>query len=346
VNSMQLLPESASAFASELDLFFWLMVAVCGAVATAIAAFVIYSAIRYHRTRENELPPQIQGDLRLEAAWTITPLIIFIGMFGWGAKLYFEIERAPNDAIDVWVVGKQWMWKVQYADGQREINSLHVPVGQAVKLTMTSQDAIHSFFIPAFRIKQDVLPGRYTEIWFRATKPGQYHLFCAEYCGAKHSGMIGWVYAMEPAEYRNWQQQGAAEGSLASTGEKLFHQFACANCHHFDDQNQCPNLRNLYGRQVLLASGDTVIADAPYIRESVLDPKAKVVAGFEPIMPTFQGMLTEDQIIALIAYIRSLGPPPGGETPSSSGSAPRTLGAKGIGAAGSTSINQSVPGKK
>jgi cytochrome c oxidase subunit 2 len=341
-----LLPQSASSFASQYDLFFWIMVALCGGVATAIAIFVIYSALRYHRKHENELPEQIQGSTKLEAAWTITPLIIFLGMFGWGAKLYMDIERPPNDAIDVWVVGKQWMWKLQYANGQREINNLHVPVGQAVKLTLTSQDVIHSFFVPAFRIKQDVLPGRYTEIWFRATKPGQYHLFCAEYCGAKHSGMIGWVWAMTPEDYRNWQETGAAEGSLASTGEKLFHQFGCANCHHFEDQSYCPNLRNLYGREVRLASGDTVVADAPYIRESILNPKAQVVAGFEPIMPTFQGIVSEEQVIALIAYVRALSPPAGGTTPTSSGSAPRRGNTNSTGGTGSTSINESVPAKK
>jgi cytochrome c oxidase subunit 2 len=311
VNSHRLLFQSASSFASDYELLFWILVVVCGLVAAGIAIFVIYCAVRYHRKRENELPPQIHGDLKLEATWTFVPLVIFLGMFGWGAKLYFDIERPPDDAADVWVVGKQWMWKLQHADGRREINSLHVPVGRAVKLTMTSEDVIHSFFIPAFRIKQDVLPGRYTVIWFRPTKAGQYHLFCAEYCGANHSGMIGSIYAMDSQDYRTWVEQGADEGSLASTGEKLFHQFGCANCHHLEDQGQCPNLLNLYNRTVRLSGGGTVIADAAYIRESIVDPRAKVVAGFEPIMPTFQGMLSEEQIIALIAYIRALGPGPG-----------------------------------
>jgi cytochrome c oxidase subunit 2 len=332
VNSMRLLPESASSFAGEYNLLFWMLVAICGTVATGIAIFIVYCALRYRRRRENELPVQIHGDIRLEATWTLIPLLLFCGMFAWGAKLYFDIERPPINAIDISVTGKQWMWKLQHPDGAREINELHVPVNRDVKLTMTSQDVIHSFYVPAFRIKQDVLPGRYTEIWFRATKPGEYHLFCAEYCGAKHSGMIGYVHAMQPDDYRRWVEQGGAEGSLASQGEKLFHQFGCANCHHLNDQGQCPNLRNLYGTEARLATGEMVTADAGYIRESIVNPRAKVVAGFEPIMPTFEGQLTEDQIFALIAYVRALGPAAGE--------------GKGIVGPGSTSISGSVPEKR
>jgi cytochrome c oxidase subunit 2 len=287
---------------------------------------------------------QRRYNIPVEVAWTVIPFFAFMGMYAWGAKLYFDIERPPGNAIPVYVIAKQWMWKLQHPEGQREINELHIPVGQPIKLTMTSQDVIHSFFVPAFRIKQDVLPGRYTSIWFEATKPGKFHLFCAEYCGAKHSGMIGWIYAMEPREYQAWLAQGGAEGSLAAEGEKLFHQYACANCHHFDNQGRCPDLRNLYGRPVEISTGETVTADDSYIRESILEPRAKIVNGFADIMPTFKGQVSEDQVIALIAFIKSIGPQTGVQEPSSSGSVPGEYGSqKGIAGPGTTGISNSKP---
>ena len=334
---LQFFPDAASTVASEVDLFYILMVILCGTVALGIATFLIYQVLRYHRRRDNELPPQIKNYIPAEALWIGIPFFLFMGMFAWGAKLYFDIERPPNNAIEVFAVGKQWMWKVQYPTGQREINELHVPVGVPIRLTMTSQDVIHSFFVPAFRTKQDVLPRRYTTTWFQATKPGKYHLFCAEYCGTKHSGMIGYVYAMAPRDYQLWLEQGAAEGSLASQGGKLFHQFGCSNCHHFDNSGRCPNLRNLYGSTVQLEGGGTVIADDAYIRESILDPRAKIVWGWQPIMPTFQGQISEDQVIALISFIKSIGTAPGTEQPTSSGSSPNQYGTeKGIAGPGST----------
>lgn len=325
-----------SSIAPEYNIFFWSMVVFCGLVATAIAVCLITFAIRYHRRSENELPSQIDYNLPVEVAWIAIPFVFFMGMFGTGAKIYFDIERPPDNALEMYVVAKQWMWKVQHPEGQREINELHIPVGRSIKLTMTSQDVIHSFFVPDFRIKQDVLPKRYTTIWFRATQPGQYHLFCAEYCGTNHSRMIGWVYAMNPHDYQKWLDEGGSEGSLASTGAKLFHQFACANCHYFDGHGYCPNLKGLYLRPVQIAGGTsvsgetTVIADESYIRESILDPKAKIVQGFKDLMPTFKGQISEEQIIALIAYIKAIGPAPGeqlpsipgGGVPSSTGSAP------------------------
>jgi cytochrome c oxidase subunit II len=211
----------------------------------------------------------------------------------------------------VYAVGKQWMWKLEHAEGQREINELHIPVGRPVRITMASEDVIHSFFVPAFRTKQDVVPGRYTTTWFTPTKPGKYHLFCAEYCGTNHSAMIGWVYVMEPNDYQAWLSGGAAEGSLAENGKKLFEQLACNNCHREDNTGRCPNLVNIFGKQVQLAGGGTVKADEAYIRESILQPQAKVVAGFEPVMPTFQGLVTEDQVLQLVEYVKSLGPKPG-----------------------------------
>lgn len=300
-----------SSVTPQYNLFFWLMVSVCGSVGTGIAAFLIYSAWRYRRKNPNELPPQIANYLPAEALWIGIPTLLFIGMFLWGVKLYFDIERPPDDAQEVYVVAKQWMWKIQHVDGAREINELHVPVGQAIELRMISQDAIHSFWVPDFRIKQDVLPGRYTSIWFRATRPGAYHLFCAEYCGTNHSQMKGWIYALSPEDYDKWLKQGGAEGSLADTGEKLFHQFACSNCHHYTGHGPGPNLVGLYGSRVQLEGGGTGIADDAYLRRHILTPAGLTVEGFHgSIMPTYQGQLTEDQVIALVAYIKALGARP------------------------------------
>ena len=324
---LQLWPPSASTVSGEVDFFFVLMVVVCGTVATGIAVFLIYSAVRYRRRRENEMGNQRRNFIPAEVAWIVLPFILFMGMFAWGAKLYMQIERPPDNAITMYVIAKQWMWKLQHPEGQREINELHIPIRQPVKLLMTSEDAIHSFYVPAFRTKQDVLPGRYTMTWFEATKPGKYHLFCAEYCGTKHSGMIGWIYAMEPQDYQRWLTQGAAEGSLASQGEKFFHQFGCSNCHHLQNQGRCPNLRDLYNHPVQIDGGETVVADDSYIRESILDPNAKVVYGFQPnVMPNFTGQLNESQVLALISYIKALGPQPGTGQPSSSGTAPKSYG--------------------
>src|SRR5690349_12224179 len=298
----------ASSVAGEVDFFFWLMVALCGTVATGIAVFLIYSANRYHRKHDNEMGAQTRNYVPAEVTWIVIPFFLFMAMFAWGSKLYFDIERPPANAISMYAVGKQWMWKLQHPEGQREINELHIPVGRPVKLTLTSEDVIHSFFVPAFRTKQDVLPGRYTTTWFEAMQPGKYHLFCAEYCGTKHSGMIGWVYAMEPQDYQTWLSGGGTQGSLADAGEKLFQDLACINCHHLDGSGRCPTLAGLFGKTVQLSGGGTVKADEAYIRESILQPTAKVVAGYQPVMPTFQGLVAEEGILQLIEYIKSIGP--------------------------------------
>src|SRR5207244_2780293 len=219
----------------------------------------------------------------------------------------YNITRPPDDALEVYVVAKQWMWKLQHMEGQREINELHIPTGRAVRLRMTSEDVIHSFYVPAFRVKQDVLPGRYTQIWFNPTKPGKYHLFCAEYCGTKHSGMIGWVYVMDPPEYQAWLSGGSGEGSLASRGDKLFQDLACTNCHKSDGTGRGPNLEGIFGKTVELEGGQRITVDEAYLRESILSPQAKIAAGYQPIMPTFQGLVTEDQLLQLIEYIKSTG---------------------------------------
>jgi cytochrome c oxidase subunit 2 len=247
----------------------------------------------------------------LELMWTIIPFFIAMGMFGWGAKVFFDLYRVPAGAMEIFVVGKQWMWKVQHASGQREINELHVPAGRPVRLIMGSEDVIHSFYIPAFRVKADVIPGRYNTLWFQATTPGRYHLFCAEYCGTKHSGMIGSVVVMEPTEYQAWLSGGPTSDSPAATGEKLFTSLACVTCHTGDAASRGPNLAGVFGHEVELQGGGKVVADEAYLRESIVNPQAKVVAGFPPIMPPFQGMVSEEQLLQLIAYLKSLkGPAP------------------------------------
>jgi len=237
--------------------------------------------------------------------WSVIPFVIPMVIFFWGASIFFTISRPPDNALEIYVVAKQWMWKLQHMEGQREINELHVPLGRDVRLRMTSEDVIHSFYVPVFRVKQDVLPGRYTQIWFHPTKTGKYHLFCAEYCGTKHSGMIGWVYVLEPTEYQSWLSGGAGEGSLASRGETLFQDLACTNCHKADGTGRRPSLVGLFGKTVEIERGQTITVDEAYLRESILSPQAKVAAGYQPIMPTFQGLVSEDQLLQLIEYIKS-----------------------------------------
>jgi cytochrome c oxidase subunit II len=263
-------------------------------------------AIKYRRTPENQLAQDYEPPKVLEAAWIIIPFIIFMVMFVWGSWLYFRIQRVPENALDIYVSAKQWMWKFQHPSGQREINTLHVPVGRPIRITMASEDVIHSLFFPAFRIKSDVLPNRYKTMWFQATKTGRFHIFCAEYCGTLHSGMIGWVEVMQPTDYQKWLA-GGTEGSLASQGEKLFQRYACNTCHMNDATGRGPVLLGLYGTTVTLANDATVVADENYIRESILNPQAKITKGFAPIMPTFQGQVSEDDLLKLIAYVHSLG---------------------------------------
>jgi cytochrome c oxidase subunit 2 len=306
-SNFPLWPQQASSNAGNVDALFIFLVLVSAAMTLLIFISVIYFAARF-RHRKGVLAEQIEGSTPLEVTWSIIPLGVFMIIFAWGAVVYFQSRTPPRDATEVYVVAKQWMWKLQHAEGQREINELHVPVGQDIKLIMTSQDVIHSFFVPAFRMKQDVVPGRYTVAWFRATKPGTYHLFCAQYCGTQHSGMIGSIIVMEPAQYEAWMAGGANGAPLSATGEKLFAELGCATCHRNDTQGRGPSLQGVFGSPVLLADGRTVTADENYVRESILDPGAKVVNGFKPVMPTFQGLVTEEQLNALVAYVKSLSP--------------------------------------
>jgi cytochrome c oxidase subunit II len=301
-------------------LFFLLSVSVL--MALLIATLVIFFAVKYRRRKGQGRPPRIAGSLKLEIFWTSVPLIVGLIAFVWGADVYFYISRPPDDAMEIYVVAKQWMWKVQHPEGQREINELHVPVDRPVKLRLISEDVIHDFFVPAFRVKVDVLPARYVEAWFQATKTGRFRFFCSQYCGTNHSGMIGTVVVMKPDEYRAWLTS-RAEGSLAMEGRKLFLKYQCVSCHSADSAARGPVLEGLYGRSVALQDGRTLVADENYLRESIVLPDVKIVAGFEPIMPAFPVVsseadaqenkgVTEEDLISLIAYIRSLQP---GQTP-------------------------------
>jgi cytochrome c oxidase subunit 2 len=227
-------------------------------------------------------------------------------MFGWGSLLFLRNARTPPGSFEIYVVAKQWMWKIQHPEGLREINELHVPTGMPVRLVMTSEDVIHSFYVPAFRVKQDVLPGRYTSMWFQPTRAGKYHLFCAEYCGNQHSAMGGWVYVMEPAEYEKWLSGGSTGESMATTGQGLFERLGCSSCHRSEGGGRGPSLEGLLGKKVQLDSGQAVVADESYIRESILNPRAKIVGGYQPLMPTFQGQVSEEQLLQLVAYLKSL----------------------------------------
>ena len=308
---IQFFPDQASTLASRVDNLYFFLLATSGFFAVVVIVLVTFFAIKYRRRHPDEEGVPIHGSLALELIWTGIPFVLAMVMFVWGASVYFALARVPDQSLDVYAVGKQWMWKFQHREGQREINELHVPVDTPIRVLMTSEDVLHDLYFPNFRTKMDALPGRYTQLWFEATKTGTFHIFCAEYCGTKHSGMIGHVVVMPQADYQVWLGGGAAEGTLAQRGEKLFTQFACITCHRSDSQGRGPVLNGLLGSTVHFGDGSTLTADAAYVRESILNPTAKVVAGFQPLMPTFQGQVTEEQILALTEYIKSMPATPG-----------------------------------
>lgn len=310
-----LFPERASTLADQVDAVFAFTVGVTVVFSTLIAALVLYLGLRYRRRHADEIGEREHAAWWLEIAWSVIPLGILLVMFAWGAKVFFFAFRPPANAAEYYVVGKQWMWKTQHPAGNREINELHVPKGQPIKLTLTSEDVIHSFYVPAFRMKMDAIPGRYTSTWFEATKTGEYYLFCAEYCGAEHSRMMGRIVVMEPNDYQDWLTTGGVAPAGLPTGEELFVQKTCSTCHHPDSAATAPILDGLYGSEVQLVDGSTVTADDAYLRESILDPQAKTVAGYAPVMPTFQGQVSEEEMIQLIQYIKSLGADRPVETP-------------------------------
>lgn len=317
-----LFPESASSLSDQVDALYFFLIGLSAFFSTLICALVVIFSFKYRRRSAGERGAAIEGSLALELVWTIIPLGLTFGIFTWGARVYFAGVVPPSDASDLYVVGKQWMWKIQHPQGQREINDFHVPVGQAVRLTMTSEDVIHSFFVPAFRMKQDVLPGRYTRTWFRATKPGEYHLFCAEYCGTKHSGMIGTVHVMEPQDYERWLSGALAGEPPAETGRRLYESMRCDTCHPVHGQPETsggtvvprgPSLVGVFGTQVALADGGTALVNEEYVRESILRPMQRVTKGYEPLMPSYEGQLGEEQVLQIIAYLKTFkGSPAGG----------------------------------
>jgi cytochrome c oxidase subunit 2 len=299
-------PPAASSMAAEVDRLYAGLLAVTGLVLLLVFVLLLTFAIRYRRGSDADRGDRIRKSWRWEVSWTTATLIAFVALFFWGADLYARLYTPPADAVDIYVVGKQWMWKIQHPDGQREINELHVPLNRPVRLVMTSQDVIHSFYVPAFRLKHDVLPGRYEALWFKAVTPGEYPILCAEFCGTEHAHMIGRVVVLEPAAYERWLGEGAPQ-SLAAAGEAVFRAQGCSGCHGANSTVHAPSLEGLYGRQVPLQDGSFVTVDERYIRDSILRPRAEIAAGYAPIMPSFAGRIEEEEMTALIAYIKSLG---------------------------------------
>ncbi|WP_292935097.1 cytochrome c oxidase subunit II [Noviherbaspirillum sp.] len=306
-SSFHLLPQSASTAAARYDSLALALFILIGFVAFAVTVLIVYFSIRYRKGSRADRSHAPARGRRIEIAWTVIPLLLFLGTFAWAAYDYAQLYREPPNAMPVFVVAKQWMWKLEHANGRREIDELHVPLGQPVQLVMTSQDVIHSFFVPAFRIKQDVLPGRYTTIWFTPTQTGEFHLFCAEYCGTDHANMRGRIVVMPQSEFAAWLQGGNTQPGMAAHGFELYRRYGCSGCHEAQSSVHAPDLHGLLGRSVHLQDGRTIIADEAYIHDSVLLPKKDVVAGYEPIMPTFAGQISEEELMAIIEYIRSTG---------------------------------------
>jgi len=304
-----LFPQQGSALAGEVDAL--VLYALAGAVffSTLIAVLVVTFAVKYRRRFAGQIGEEMTNEkakLTLEILWTSIPLVLMLSLFGWGAKVFFAQTRPPANAVQYTVVGKQWMWKIQHPEGNREINELHVPLGQPVKLLMTSEDVIHDFFVPAFRVHVDVLPDRYSTYWFQATRVGSFHFFCGQYCGVEHSKMAGTVYVMEPHDYEVWLAGGKPGSTPLASGQELFVARACNTCHRPDSSARAPLLNGLFGRPVVLADGRSVTADENYIRESILKPASKVVAGYQPIMPTFQRTVSEEELMLVANYVKSL----------------------------------------
>lgn len=300
-----LFPEAASTEAGGVDSLFYFMLAVCGSVTVLIFILLAYFSVRYRRCEGNPAAKSYKMPQWVEIGWMVVPFLIFMAMFYWGARLYFSVLRPPDKALEINVIAKQWMWKFQHEGGQRELNELHVPVNQPIKITVASQDVIHSFFVPAFRLHFDVVPGRYRATWFMPTKIGEFQLECSQYCGTNHSKMLGKIIVMSQSDYENWLKLGA-DNSIASRGQNLFRQTGCNACHTGDSSARAPMLENIYGKTVNLENGETIKVDDNYIRESILQPQAQIVSGYKPIMPTFQGQFDEEQLLELVAYIKSL----------------------------------------
>jgi cytochrome c oxidase subunit 2 len=305
LHASALFPAEASTIAPYADAlyFFLLAITVIGLVLVGVLVFGF--SIRYRKSR-SPVATQVEGSTLLEATWTIIPLALFMVTWIWGALLYFRIYNPPTNAMNIYVVGKQWMWKAEHEGGQHEINALHVPTGRAVQLTLISQDVFHSFSIPDFRIKREVIPGRYSTVWFEATTPGTYHIFCTQYCGTNHSAMIGEVTVLSPDDYQKWTQESTSGTSLAQNGERLFASMGCNACHSGSAAARGPNLAGVYGSKLQLTSGSQVLVNDAYLRDAILNPSQHVTAGYAPIMPTYQGQVSEDGLIDLVEYIKNM----------------------------------------
>jgi cytochrome c oxidase subunit 2 len=335
-----LFPEQASSFAWQVDYLYFYLIVVSVAFSIPIVLAIFYFFDKYREKEKYATPEEIHGSILLETTWSIIPFVVSMTIFLGGAILYHNQYRMPAETMEIYVVGKQWMWKFQHGTGQREINELHIPVGRKIKLTMTTEDVLHDVFIPAFRTKADVVPGRYTTIWFEPTKPGKYHLYCAEYCGLNHSGMGGWVYVMEQKEFDNWLAGGGSNQTPVEAGRELFtNKLGCASCHAGGANQRGAKLEGVFGTDVKLTTGEVVKADEAYIRNSILNPSSQIVEGYQPIMPTFKGQVTEEQLVSLVAYIKSLSGNAGStNTSTTSGASTSTTGAS-----NSTMTNTAVP---
>jgi len=318
----QIIPEQASTMAPKVDQLYWFIIGVTAFFGILVSVVVVYFAVKYRTDDPLAVGAPITGSIPLELAWSIIPFLISIVIFVWASQVFFDLYRPPDQTLEIYATGKRWMWKFQHLDGKAEINELHVPVGRPVRVTFTSEDVLHSLYFPSFRTKADAIPGRYSSVWFDATKVGTSHIFCAEYCGTRHSGMIGTVHVMEPADYQAWLSGGGGGGTLAQRGERLFSELACNTCHLGDGSGRGPSLLNKFGTQEQLANGALVNIDESYVRESILTPQMKVVAGFQPVMPTFQGLVNEESVMALIEYVKSLQSSHGGPAAAANTAAP------------------------
>jgi cytochrome c oxidase subunit 2 len=297
---------SVSPYSGDVDLLFTGLLLASSLVLGLLFFLLALFCIRYRAGNQIDRGGHSAKSWRWEVSWTTASLICFLGLFIWGASLFLDSYRAPSDQLTVFVVAKQWMWKVQHSGGQSEINALHIPIHRPVRLIMASQDVIHSFFIPALRLKHDVVPGRYQDLEIEVDRPGRYHLFCAEYCGTEHSGMTGEVVAMAQADFAAWLSQQAPTSSLAQEGGALFRELGCSGCHGNGSRVRAPPLEGLYGKPVPLADGTTVVADDKYLRDSILLPRSQIAAGYDPVMPSFEGKVSEDQLLRLVVYVKSL----------------------------------------
>jgi cytochrome c oxidase subunit 2 len=302
-------PPAASSIANDVDRLHFALTGIAVFFSTLIFGCIFYFMVKYRRRSEDQRAQQITMNLPLEIIWTAIPTLICAVLFVWASYLYVRNAHPPAASTEIFVIGKQWMWHLQHPEGPREINELHVPVNVPIKLTMTSQDVIHGFYIPAFRIKKDVVPGRYAQIWFKATQVGDFHLFCTQYCGANHSKMIGWIHVMEPTAYAAWLAGNEKNESMAQQGQRLFDDLGCATCHQANNTGLGPSLVGLYGKPQRLRDGSTRIADDDLIRQAIVNPDSVPLSNYQPVMPTFKGQVDEEQVLQLVAYIKSLGTP-------------------------------------